>query len=58
MRKTRDVNRRKVNDGKIDGGTCKEHKNFTRKNWEAERKYHMDIFDEKKNPESPEFKCV
>ena len=50
MRKTRDENRRKVNDGKLDVRTYKEHKNLTRKKIrEAERKYYMNIFDEKKN---------
>ena len=50
MRKTRDENRKKVNEGKLDMKTYKEHKNLTRKKIrEAERQYYMNIFDAKKN---------
>ena len=50
MRKTRDENRKKVNEGKLDVRTYKEHKNLTRKKIrEAERQYYMNIFDAKKN---------
>ena len=49
MRKTRDENRKKVNEGKLDIKTYKEHKNLTRKKIrEAERQYYMNIFDAKK----------
>ena len=49
MRKTRDENRKKVNEGKLDMKTYKEHKNFIRKKIrEAERQYYMNIFDAKK----------
>ena len=49
MRKTRDENRKKVNEGKLDMKTYKEHKNLTRKKMrEAERQYYMNIFDAKK----------
>ena len=38
MRKKRDENRRKVNEGKLDAKTYKTHRNFTRKKMrEAER---------------------
>ena len=50
MRKKRDENRRKVNEGKLDAKTYKTHRNLTRKKMrEAERQYYMNIFDEKKN---------
>ena len=50
MRKTRDANRKKVNEGHLDIRTYKAHKNLTRKKMrEAEKQYYTDIFDEKKN---------
>ena len=50
MCKTSDENKRKVNDGKLDVRTYKEQNNLTKKKVrEAERKYYMNVFDEKKN---------
>ena len=50
MRKTRDENRKKMNEGKLDARSYKTHRNLTRKKMrEAERQYYMKIFDEKKN---------